>query len=138
MSDHPEARPEDLAIALAWQHTDDGALSGRLTVRNVSDHPVRVSHKPGLQPLAADGHRLDATCIVTAELRDPNHVVLEPGQQAQAPVGWAGWDGPPAGGDVHVTLAGGATTVTVDGPAQPASRGPATNLWSSWFQAVDG
>jgi hypothetical protein len=84
----------------------------------------------------ADGWKVvSAACTSRGELRyDCRVFVLAPGERARAPVGWGGWDGPPASGKVLVTWAGGQTQVTADGPVQPEADGPATNLWSSWFE----
>lgn len=131
----PEAQPDDVELSLSWR-AESGRLTGYLEARNVSGHPVRLSHKPGLTPVGTDGKPLDAHTMVTAELRMPYYVELAPGARARAPVGWGGWDGPPASGAVIITLAGGTAEVHVDGPPQPESRGPATNLSSSWFERM--
>lgn len=128
----PEARPEDVAFTLAWLPDGDG-LRGQLEARNVADHRIRLSGKPRLTPLAADGGPLQTDSIVTMELRVPGHVELDPGESATANVGWAGWDGPAAAGTVRVEWPGGQADVPTVGPRQPAGSGPATNLWSSWF-----
>lgn len=132
----PEARPEDVAVALTWQ-PDGDALRGELVVRNVGTHRIRLYGKPGLTPLDIDGQPLDADTIVTAELRMPDHVELGPGESAVSNIGWAGWDGPAAGGTVRVTWPGGQVDVPSVGPRQPAGSGPGTNLWSSWFVRLD-
>ena len=132
----PEASAEDVACTLTWQ-ADGDALRGDLTVRNIGDHRIRLYGKPWLTPLDADGHPLGTDTIVTLEMRMPNYVELDPGESATATVGWAGWDGPAAGGTVRVEWSGGQADVPTVGPRQPAGRGPATNLWSSWFVRVD-
>jgi hypothetical protein len=106
---------------------------GTLKAVNSCDHPVRLTGKPGVKPLGIDGSPLDADCSVTLEMKHPGYVVLHPGDRAAAPVGWAGWDGPAASGAVLVSWDGARAEVQADGPAQPLSKGPATNLWSSWF-----
>lgn len=133
--DTAEARPEDVTFALSWQ-AEDGALTGVLEARNISDHRVRLSGKPSLRPLDADGQPLDAMAIATLEMRMPGYAELAPGESAQSRVGWAGWDGPPAGGIVRVEWPGGQADVPVTGPRQPSATGPATNLWSSWFDRI--
>jgi Protein of unknown function (DUF4232) len=131
--DAPEARPDDVAFSLSWQ-AEDGALKGVLEARNVSEHPVRLSGKPQLTPLDADGRPLETMSIMTLELRLPGYAELAPGETATSQVGWAGWDGPPAGRIVRVEWPGGHADVPVTGPRQPSARGLATNLWSSWFE----
>jgi hypothetical protein len=129
-----DARPEEVQFVLAWHAEEDGGLTGELRVRNTSSRRVRLAGKPGLQPVGVDGVPLDTECVVTLELVLPGYVDIDPGDEASAPVGWAGWDGPPASGEVVVQWPGGGSRVTVSGPRQPASAGPATNLWSSWFE----
>jgi hypothetical protein len=132
----PEAGPEDVALTLTWWSDGDG-LRGELRVRNVGRHPVRLSGKPRLIPLDTDGHPLETDTLVTLEYRMPGYVELAPGESALTGVGWAGWDGPAAGGTVRVEWPGGQADVQGVGPRQPAGSGPATNLWSSWFVRVD-
>jgi Domain of unknown function (DUF4232) len=130
----PEARPDDVDLALVWRPTSGGGLAGHLAARNVCGHMVRLSGKPTVTPVGTDGEALDAHTVVTAEMRMPGYVELAPGERALAPVSWGGWDGPPAGGSVIIGLAGGETEVLADGPRQPESHGPATNLSTSWFE----
>jgi hypothetical protein len=134
-TDAAEASPEDVTFALTWL-AEDGALSGVLEARNVSRRRVRLSGKPGLTPLDADGQPLDAMAIVTLEMRMPGYVELDPGESARSKIGWAGWDGPAASGIVRVEWPGGQADVPASGPRQPSATGPATNLWSSWFDRV--
>jgi hypothetical protein len=134
--DAAEASPEDVTFALTWS-AEDGALKGVLEARNVGQHRVRLSGKPRLSPLDADGQPLDAVAIATLEMRMPSYVELDPGESARSNIGWAGWDGPPAGGVIRVEWPGGQADVAVSGPRQPSGTGPATNLWSSWFDRVD-
>jgi len=134
-TDAAEASPEDVTFTLTWQ-AKDGALTGVLEARNVSERPVRLSGKPGLTPLDADGQPLDAVSIITLEMRLPGFVELAPGESARSAIGWAGWDGPAAGGVVRVEWPGGQADVPAAGPRQPAATGPATNLWSSWFDRI--
>jgi hypothetical protein len=134
--DAAEAGPEDVTFTLTWL-AEDGPLTGVLEARNISEHRVRLSGKPGLTPLDADGQPLDAMTIVTLEMRMPGYVELDPGEAARSNIGWAGWDGPAAGGIVRVEWPGGQADVPVSGPRQPSGTGPATNLWSSWFDRVD-
>jgi hypothetical protein len=134
--DAAEASPEDVTFALTWS-AEEGALKGTLEARNVSEHRVRLSGKPRLSPLDADGQPLEAMAIATLEMRMPDYVELDPGESARSNVGWAGWDGPAASGIVAVEWRGGQVQVPVSGPHQPSGTGPATNLWSSWFERAD-
>ena len=93
--------------------------------------------KPALTPIGTDGQPLDAKSVVTLEARSPGYVELKPGERARSPVGWAGWDGPPCAGKVIVRWQGGQMEVNADGPRQPTRRGPATNLYTSWFGRVE-
>jgi len=133
--DAAEASPDDVTFALTWL-AENGALSGVLEARNISQRRVRLSGKPRLSPLDADGRPLDAVAIVTLEMRMPGYVELDPGESARSKIGWAGWDGPAAGELVRVEWPGGQADVPVAGPRQPTATGPATNLWSSWFDRV--
>lgn len=135
VAETPEAGAGDVELSLSW-HAESGYLTGELEALNVSDHAFRLSNKPELIPIGVDGQPLDAENIVTLELRLPGYVELQPGERARTGVGWAGWDGPPASGRVLVTWGGGRVEVTADGPHQPESVGPATNLWTSWFERV--
>jgi hypothetical protein len=133
-----ECTPDQVEVGLSWQERGD-ALTGSVTVRNTGSRACRVSGKPAVIPLAADGSPLDVQTIITLELRIPDHVVLEPGQEGRAPVGWGGWDGPPAG-DRAVVVWGAErhrTEVPVAGPRQPTSRSGPTNLSSGWFARAD-
>jgi hypothetical protein len=139
----PEARSRDLAVRVVWEAKDgglDGGLDGYVEVRNVGDHVVRVDGKPLIRPLGADGKPLDAQHIVTAELRVPSYVDLQPGESATSRIGWAGWDGAPASGEVLVEWGSRGpertARVAVEGPPQPPSPGPVRNLYSSWFVAA--
>jgi hypothetical protein len=135
----PECRPDDVEVGLTWQLRNDGALSGWVSVRNRGERACRLSNKPAVIPLAADGSPLRVDTIVTLELRIPDHVVLEPGQEARAPVGWGGWNGPPAG-DRAVVVWGAErhrTEVPVAGPPQPPSRSGPSNISSGWFRLGD-
>jgi hypothetical protein len=133
--DAAEARPDEIAFTLVWE-ADGGQLTGRLEARNIGDRPVRLSHKPVLVPIGADGEPLDAHTVVTMEFRPPGYVELEPGERAGAGVSWGGWDGPPASGRFVVEWAGGRSEVEALGPWQPTSTGPATNLSSSWWDLL--
>lgn len=132
----PEASPGDIAFSLTWL-PDGDALSGELEARNVGNRRVRLSGKPTLTPLDVDGQPLDTVSIATLELVLPGYVELDPGESATARVGWAGWDGLPAGPRVRIGWPGGHADVATQGPRQPAGSGPATNLWSSWFVRTD-
>ena len=132
MADVPEASAEEVACTLTWQ-ADGEVLRGELVVRNIGQRRIRLSGKPRLIPLDTDGQPLGTDTIITLEMKMPNYAELDPGESASADVGWAGWDGPAAGGTVRVEWPGGQVDVPAVGPRQPAGRGPATNLWSSWF-----
>jgi hypothetical protein len=123
-----------LEVRLSWSADERDGLIGWLEVRNSGENVVRLAGKPGLRPLGLDGAPLATECVVTLELRTPDYVDVPSGGTARAPVGWGGWDGPPAGGQVEVSFSGRTYTVDVDGPAQPPGRGPGTNLWSNWFE----
>jgi len=133
----PEARSDEVEFVLSWRADSRGRLTGHLEARNVCRHRVRLSGKPGLEPLGINDKPLGAACLVTLEMRVPGFVELAPGERARAPVGWAGWDGPPAGGTVIINWSGGAAKVPSDGPRQPESRGPVTNLSTSWFERAE-
>ncbi len=128
-----EASPAEVTLALTWQ-SEDGALRGKLEVCNTSGHRVRLSGKPRLCPLGAEGNPLEIQTVVTMELAMPGHVELDPGECAFSNVGWAGWNGPVASGSVLVEWPGGQVEVRASGPHQPSATGPATNLWSTWFE----
>jgi hypothetical protein len=136
MPEIPNARPGEVEFTLTWR-ADLGRLTGVLEALNVCDHPVRLAHKPRLSPTGVDGRPLDADHIVSAEMKIPGHVDLDPGKRARAHVSWAGWDGPPASGRVIVGWTVGSVEVEASGPQQPESLGPPTNLSSSWFEYVD-
>ena len=91
-------------------------LQGDLVAENVGGHACRLSGKPDVIPIGADGLPLDAGTVWTMEYRVPDHVVLSPGQRATAPVAWGGWDGPAASGRVIVTWPGGRKEIQVLGP----------------------
>jgi hypothetical protein len=80
----------------------------------------------------------EAGTVVTLEFHPPGYVDIGPGEEAIAPVAWSGWNGEVASGEVRVQWPGGQATVTVEGPRQPTTSGPATNLWSSWFKRQSG
>lgn len=134
--DVPGATADDLELQLSWEADGEGSLCGELRVRNASNHRVRVTGKPLLQPLEQDGSPLHVEHIVTAEFRVPPYVDLAPGQQAVAPVNWAGWNGPPASGRVRVEWADGCVELTVEGPSQPRRAEEPLNSSSSWFTLV--
>jgi hypothetical protein len=132
----PEARPGEVEFSLSWQ-LESGHLVGALEALNVSEHPFRLSGKPGLTPMGTDGHPLDAPTVVTLELRLPGYVELRPGERARSRVGWGAWPGPPASGRVLVQWDGGQAEVEASGPRQPELQGPGDNLSSSWFERVE-
>jgi hypothetical protein len=133
--DAAEARAGEVAFTLTWRQ-EGGSLAGELVAENVCGRQLRLSGKPDLTPLDADGTPLPAQTVVTLEFMPPGYVTLDAGERAIAPVSWGGWDGPAASGRFIVTWPGGSTEVTAIGPRQPAATGPATNLSSSWFRRV--
>ena len=132
----PEAQPTEVEFRLSWW-PESGHLTGELEARNIGTRVVRLSGKPTLTPTGVDGRPLDAELVVSLELRLPGYVELAPGGRARASVGWAGWDGPPSSGKVIIGWQGGQEEVTAQGPRQPGSAGPPTNLWSSWFELAE-
>jgi hypothetical protein len=87
-------------------------------------------------PLEADGTPLDVRTLITLELKRPDYVVLQPGEQAEAPISWSAWNGPEPG-DQAITIWGRdrhRTQVTVTGSRQPVSHAEPTNISSSWFR----
>jgi Protein of unknown function (DUF4232) len=86
-----EAGPDDLELSLVWDEDDEGGLVGHVRARNITATPVRLSGKPGPRPLGEDGAPLATDTLVTAEFRSPGYAETGPGEQASAPVGWAGW-----------------------------------------------
>ena len=130
-----EAGPDEVAFTLTWRHEAE-ALAGELVAENVSRRVLRLSGKPDLKPLNADGQPLPAETVVTLEFMPPGYVDIAPGERAEAPVSWGGWDGVAASGHFIVTWPGGSTLVAASGPRQPRGSGPATNLSSSWFRLV--
>ena len=136
--DHiPPCGSDDLAVSVRWERAGVG-LEGQIIVENVGGRTCRLSEKPGVVPLGADGRELTVEVLITMELRD-GPVILAPGGRAAAPVGWAGWCGDPASGVVRVNWFSGSAVVEVEGPRQPdcPDSGQPTNLWSSWFDALD-
>jgi len=136
-TDVPEATAAQLVLFLEWQAVADGSLEGELDVVNDTEQPVRVSSRPMLVALGADGRDLGVDMVVTAELRIPDFVVLGPGERARSLVSWGGWNGPPCSGRFRIDLPGGRIELNALGPRQPEARGPATNFSSSWFERVD-
>jgi hypothetical protein len=132
----PEAELDDVTFTLSWR-MKDGGLSGELEAVNISNRSVRLSGKPGLTPIGMDDRPLDTDCAVSLEWREPGYVELQPGERASSPVGWGSWDGPPSSGKVIVQWEGGQVEVNADGPRQPTSNGPGTNLHASWFDRVE-
>lgn len=134
VDDADDGAARDLEMSLVWRLAASGSLVGQLRARNVSDRRVRLPWKPGLKPLGRDGLGLEVACIVTLEMRHPDYLDILPGEEAVARVDWAGWDGPPAVGDWDVTVPWGAWRVRAEGPRQPDSTGPATNVSSNWWE----
>lgn len=136
--DHiPECGSDDLAVLVRWERARVG-LAGQIIAENVSGRTCRLSHKPWVIPLGTDGRELPVEAIITAELR-LRPVILDLGERAAAPVGWAGWCGDAASGVVRVNWGSGSAVVDVEGPRQPDCPDPEqpTNLSSSWFDALD-
>lgn len=136
----PYCSPDDLDVVLCWQAADDGSLRGTLAVTNTGPTACRVGGKPVVTPLGLDGTPLPAQTVVTMEQRVPSWVVVPPGAEAAAAVGWGGWCGDAASGRARVRWEQGEATVTIAGPAQPhcPAEGHPVSLWSSWFALVDG
>lgn len=128
-----EARPHEVELTLCWALNERGGLTGQVRATNVSARIVRLSSKPVLTALTEDGEPLDARHVVTLEFLPPGYAELAPGEEAVAPVGWAGWAGAAPSGRLIVRWPGGQTELTASGPVQPTSPGPSTNLSSSWF-----
>ena len=136
--DHiPPCGSDDLAVSVRWERAGVG-LEGQVLVENVSSRTCRLSDKPSVVPLRADGHDLPVEVLITMELRD-GPVILASGERAAAPIWWAGWCGDAASGLVRVNWASGSAVVEVEGPRQPdcPDAGQPTNLSSSWFDALD-
>jgi hypothetical protein len=133
----PECRPEDVAVSVEWELRDDGALAGRVVVENTGPRACRLTGKPRLRPLGADGRPLATQTVVTLEARRPDFVVVPPGGRARSAVTWAGWAGPPATGRLEVGWGDRRSTAVVRGPVQPARTAEPHNLTSSWFE-LDG
>jgi Protein of unknown function (DUF4232) len=135
--DHvPACGSDDLAVSVWWERSGVG-LVGQIIVENVGGRTCRLSHKPSVTPLGADGRELPVEKIITMETR-LRPAILEPGNRAAAPVEWAGWCGDPASGVVRVDWFDGSAMVGVEGPPQPdcPDAGQPTNLSSSWFDPL--
>jgi Protein of unknown function (DUF4232) len=131
----PACGPDDVSVTVRWDHDGDG-LRGQVIAENTGGRACRLPGKPGVRPLGLDGAPLPVETVVTLELLSPGYVVLEPGQQAAAPVAWDGWNGPPASSAAQVTWAGGGAAAVVEGPAQPSAAGSPGNISSSWFRLL--
>ena len=130
--DHiPPCGSDDLAVSVRWERAGVG-LVGQILVENIGGRTCRLSDKPWVVPLGADGKQLPV------EARD-QPVIVAPGERAAAPVEWAGWCGDPASGVARVNWFSGSAVVEVEGPRQPDCPDPGqpTNLSSSWFDALD-
>ncbi len=130
-----ECGPEDVEFTIVWQATGDGGLAGRIEAVGVGA-ACRLSGKPTVVPLDADGRPLDVHTVTTREWREPGFAELAAGERAVATLRWAGWDGPDPTGRALVRWGPGAAqeaTASVTGPARPAATGPATNIVSGWF-----
>lgn len=133
----PECRPDQVEVWAEWREAD-GGLTGSLDVRNVSQSACRLSGKPALLPLSPEGEPVGASTVVTAELRLPGYVVLEPGSRARSRMRWPAWGGTAPGDQLRVRWPGGDRLVRLTGPSAPArSEGPQT-ISSSWFELVPG
>src|SRR6266699_2838150 len=62
--------------------------AGPMIWENVSGRTCRLSHKPWVVPLGADGRELPVVALTTMEFRI-GPVILAPVARAAAPVGWA-------------------------------------------------
>lgn len=132
----PLCGSDDLAVVVSWEH-DGTALSGQVIAENVSGRACRLRHKPGVTPLQSDGTPLPVITIVGMEGRDPDYVILQPGQRAVARVYWRSWCGQQASDRARVDWPGGSAIAKVHGPVQPEClQDRPTNLTSSWFKLM--
>jgi hypothetical protein len=132
----PLCGSDDLAVVVSWEH-DGTALSGQVIAENVSGRACRLRHKPGVTPLQSDGTPLPVITIVGMEGRDPDYVILQPGQRAVARAYWRSWCGQQASDRARVDWPGGSAIAKVHGPFQPEClQDRPTNLTSSWFKLM--
>jgi hypothetical protein len=133
----PLCGSDDLAVVVSWE-PDRTALRGQVTAENVSGRACRLRHKPGVTPLQPDGEPLPVATIVSFEGREPDYVILQPGQRATTRVRWGSWCGQQASDRAQVNWPGGSAVATVHGPVQPQCLpGHPTNLTSSWFHLIE-
>jgi hypothetical protein len=136
--DHiPPCGSDDLAVSVRWERAGVG-LDGQIIVENIGGRTCRLSDKPSVVPLGADGRELPVENVIAMDARlEP--AILAPSRRAAAPISWAGWCGEPASGRVRVHWFCGSAVVEVHGPRQPDCPDPGqpTNLWSSWFDTLD-
>jgi hypothetical protein len=84
--DHiPPCGSDDLAVSVRWERAGVG-LAGQILVENVGGRTCRLSEKPWVVPLGADGRELPVEVFLTADAR-LRPVILAPGERAAAPSG---------------------------------------------------
>lgn len=86
----PYCTDEEVTVTLEWEMTERGSLSGRVLVEDTGTRACRIGGKP----------------------------TITPDERAAAEVGWSGWCGEPASGQVRVKWQFAEGTVRVDGPIQ--------------------
>jgi hypothetical protein len=122
-----------VVVTVVWQR-DGSGLRGEVVVENVGGRACRLAGKPSVTPLDEDGQRLGVDTMMTLEARLPDHVDIQPGQRAAAPVSWRNWCGATPSRQALVAWRGGSAVAGVDGPVRPeCDELRPGNLTSSWF-----
>jgi hypothetical protein len=81
--DHiPPCGSGDVAVSVRWERAGIG-LAGQILVENIGGRTGRLSEKPWVVPLGADGKQLPVEALTTMEARD-QPVILAPGGRAAA------------------------------------------------------
>jgi hypothetical protein len=130
-----ECVPEEVEIAVVWE-ARGGGLSGSVIVRNTGHGACRITSKPSVVPLSIDGSPLNIETIISLEFRNPNYVVIEPGEEAHASIGWSSRPPGQVLGDQAIVRWGApirCTQITVQEPWQPTSISESPRMWTSWF-----